>query len=93
MSATQLPNFNTDTENSDRTSDSWQQGDLISVAIADLNDTGDGVGRVNGRVVFVPDTVPGDRVLVRLVRVKSNYAHGKLYQLLEYKLCVKKTMK
>lgn len=83
MSVTKLSNFNTDTENSDRSSDSWQQSDLVEVAIADLNDTGDGVGRINGRVVFVPDTVPGDRALVRLVRVKPNYAHGKLYQLLE----------
>jgi 23S rRNA (uracil1939-C5)-methyltransferase len=83
VSVTKLPNFNTDTENSDRPDAQWQQGDLVEVAIADLNDTGDGVGRVNGRVVFVPDTVPGDRVLVRLVRVKSQYAHGKLYQLLE----------
>jgi len=33
-------------------------------------------------VVFVPDTLPGDRVLVRLVRVKRQYAHGKLHQLL-----------
>ncbi|HAG84854.1 MAG TPA: 23S rRNA (uracil-5-)-methyltransferase RumA, partial [Cyanobacteria bacterium UBA12227] len=35
------------------------------------------------RVVFVPDTVTGDRVMVRLVRVKSNYAIAKLHQLLE----------
>ncbi len=81
MSATQLPNC-TDT-NENRPSQRWQQGDLVEVAIADLNDSGDGVGRVNERVVFVPDTAPGDRALVRLVRVKPQYAHGKLHQLLE----------
>lgn len=81
MSATQLSGF---TENEgDRASNQWQQGELVEVAIADLNDSGDGVGRVEGRVVFVPDTVPGDRALVRLVRVKPQYTHGKLYQLLE----------
>jgi len=80
--ATQLPNC-TDPNDTDRPSERWQQGDLVEVAIADLNDSGDGVGRVQGRVVFVPDTVPGDRALVRLVRVKPQYAHGKLYQLLE----------
>jgi 23S rRNA (uracil1939-C5)-methyltransferase len=31
----------------------------------------------------VPDTVPGDRVLVRLTYVKPQYAHGSLTQLLE----------
>jgi 23S rRNA (uracil1939-C5)-methyltransferase len=60
----------------------WKQGELIEVAIADLSDTGDGVGRYEDRVVFVPDTVPGDRVQVRLLHVKPKYAHGKLVQLL-----------
>lgn len=61
----------------------WQQGQLVEVPVTDLSDTGDGVGRYEGKVVFVPDTVPGDRVLVRLVRVKPQYAYGKLHQLLE----------
>lgn len=61
----------------------WQQGGLIELTIADLSDTGDGVGRFEERVVFVPDTVPGDRVLVRLVHVKSQYAHGKVKELLQ----------
>ena len=61
----------------------WQQGELIEVGITDLSDTGEGVGRLGGRVVFVPDTVTGDRALVRLIRVKPQYAHGKLHELLE----------
>ncbi|MHC5827500.1 MAG: class I SAM-dependent RNA methyltransferase, partial [Nostoc sp.] len=60
----------------------WQQGELIEVTIANLSDTGDGVGRADERVVFVPDTVPGDRAIVRLVHVKPKYAHGKLQELL-----------
>lgn len=82
MSATQLPG-RTDTSSSDPTPDNWQQGQLVEVSITDLNDTGEGVGRLEGRVIFVPDTVPGDRALVRLVRVKSSYTIGKLHQLLE----------
>lgn len=61
----------------------WRQGDLVEVTITDLSDSGDGVGRFGQRVVFVPDTVTGDLALVRLVRVKSHYAHGKLHQLLQ----------
>lgn len=61
----------------------WQQGELVEVLISDLNDTGEGVGRWGDRVVFVPDTVPGDRVIVRLIRVKPQYAHGKRCELLE----------
>jgi 23S rRNA (uracil1939-C5)-methyltransferase len=60
-----------------------QQGELIELTIADLSDTGDGVGRFEEMVVFVPDTVPGDRVMVRLLHVKSKYAHGKVHQLIQ----------
>ncbi|MCX7593256.1 MAG: 23S rRNA (uracil(1939)-C(5))-methyltransferase RlmD [Fischerella sp.] len=61
----------------------WKQGELIEVNITDTSDTGDGVGRWHERVVFVPDTVPGDRAVVRLVYVKPTYAYAKLKQLLE----------
>jgi 23S rRNA (uracil1939-C5)-methyltransferase len=60
-----------------------QQGNLVEIEIADLSSSGDGVGRVGEYVVFVPDTVPGDRASVRLVQVKQHYAHGKLHQLLQ----------
>ena len=60
----------------------WQQGQLVEVAIADLSDSGEGVGRLEQRVVFVPDTVPGDRILARLIRVKPQYARGKMHQLI-----------
>ncbi|WP_066374923.1 23S rRNA (uracil(1939)-C(5))-methyltransferase RlmD [Anabaena sp. CA = ATCC 33047] len=61
----------------------WQQGALIEITITDLSDTGDGVGRFEERVVFVPDTVPGDRIQVRLLHVKPKFAHGQLKQILE----------
>jgi 23S rRNA (uracil1939-C5)-methyltransferase len=55
----------------------------VEVTITDLTDEGDGVGRTLERVVFVPDTVVGDRILARLVRVKPEYGFGKLHQILE----------
>lgn len=61
----------------------WQQGGIVDVAIARLSNTGDGVGHWQDRVVFVPDTVPGDRVRVRLLRVKSSHAQGQSLELLE----------
>ncbi|MGB7416987.1 MAG: TRAM domain-containing protein, partial [Thermosynechococcaceae cyanobacterium] len=64
---------------------SWRQGELVEVVIADLSPTGEGVGRWGDeqRVVFVPDTVPGDRISARLLRVKPKYAHAQLQDLLE----------
>jgi 23S rRNA (uracil1939-C5)-methyltransferase len=61
----------------------WQQGELIEIEITDLNDNGDGVGRVDSRVVFVPDTVPGDEIQARLVFVKPKYGHAILKQILK----------
>lgn len=60
----------------------WQQGQVVEVTIADLNDQGAGVGRLDNWVVFVPDTVPGDRVQVRLVQVKRQYGHGQLQRVI-----------
>ena len=59
-----------------------KQGSLLEVSITDLNTSGEGVGRIEGKVIFVPDTVTGDRALVRVTRVKSKYAEGKLQQIL-----------
>jgi 23S rRNA (uracil1939-C5)-methyltransferase len=69
----------------------FQQGQIVEVEITDLTDKGEGVGRSGDRandraenlVIFVPDTVPGDRVSVRLVHVKRQYAQGKLDRILE----------
>ncbi|MBW4538099.1 MAG: 23S rRNA (uracil(1939)-C(5))-methyltransferase RlmD [Myxacorys chilensis ATA2-1-KO14] len=63
--------------------DRWRQGELVEITITDLSDSGDGVGRSGERVVFVPDTVTGDRVVVRLLRVKPQYAQGKLHDIIE----------
>lgn len=60
----------------------WQQGKQLELSIIDLTDDGNGVGRDQNRVVFVADTVPGDRIRARLVRVKPKYAVAKLEQVL-----------
>ncbi|UZQ53904.1 23S rRNA (uracil(1939)-C(5))-methyltransferase RlmD [Trichothermofontia sichuanensis B231] len=60
----------------------WQQGQVVEVTIVDLNDQGAGVGRLDNWVVFVPDTVPGDRVQVRLVQVKRQYGYGQLQRVI-----------
>ncbi|ESA36746.1 23s rrna (uracil-5-)-methyltransferase [Leptolyngbya sp. Heron Island J] len=61
----------------------WQQGQVIDLTIDDLSNSGDGVGRWQDRVVFVANTVPGDKLQVRLTRVKPTYGYGKQLNLLE----------
>lgn len=55
----------------------WLQGEIVKVTITDLSNGGDGVGRWDDRVVFVPNTVPGDEMRVKLTKVKPTYGFGK----------------
>jgi 23S rRNA (uracil1939-C5)-methyltransferase len=60
-----------------------QQGDLIEIEITDLNHTGEGVGKYRGQVIFVPDTVIGDRIQTRITYIKKSHAIGKLQTILQ----------
>ena len=51
-----------------------------TVAIESVAAGGDGVGRAEGMVVFVPRTAPGDHARVRLTRTKR-FARGRLLSL------------
>jgi 23S rRNA (uracil1939-C5)-methyltransferase len=51
-------------------------GDTLTCRIDALAYGGDGVARVGGRVLFVPDTAPGDTAEVRVAQLKKNFARG-----------------
>jgi len=53
-----------------------KRGDSVSLTIDDLAFGGEGVGRADGYVVFVPGGVPGDRVRVRLDQARSRFGRG-----------------
>ncbi len=61
----------------------WQPGQTIDLTVDSLSNSGDGIGRWQDRVVFVPGTVPGDQHQVKLVKVKPKYAVGKSVNLTE----------
>ena len=44
---------------------------------------GSGVGRLDGKAVFVPLTAPGDRILCRMVREKKHFAEGEATRILQ----------
>lgn len=43
---------------------------------------GDGIARVNGRVVFIPGVIAGERVRARIVAAKKNFARGEAIAIL-----------
>lgn len=53
----------------------------ITLAIEDLTDEGAGIGRHEGKVIFVPGTIPGDVVRIQLLQDRGSYGIGRLNQI------------
>lgn len=54
----------------------------IELEIDSLSNAGDGIGRVNGWVVFVPFALPGDKVKARIWRNDKNFSSADLIELI-----------
>ena len=59
-----------------------EKNTICTLEITGFTAEGMGVARLEGRVVFVPCTIPGERWRVRLEKVKKNVAWGRGVELL-----------
>jgi len=57
--------------------------DVVEVTIADIAFGGNGVGRHEGKAVFVPFTIDGEHVRAEIVREKRKFAEAELRAVLE----------
>lgn len=55
-----------------------EEGQTYTVTISDIGSQGDGVGKIEGFVIIVPDTKIGDTVQVRINRVSKKVAFGSI---------------
>lgn len=60
----------------------YKKNDELEIAIEDLGSAGEGIGKVDGFTIFVKDTVIGDFVRVKLMKVKKNYAFARLIEVI-----------
>ncbi|MBE6789106.1 MAG: 23S rRNA (uracil(1939)-C(5))-methyltransferase RlmD [Ruminococcaceae bacterium] len=60
-----------------------RKNDVVTLKITALTSEGNGVGRIDELVVFVPNTAVGDIAEVKIVKVLKTYAFGRLQKLLE----------
>ncbi|MFN2231389.1 MAG: class I SAM-dependent RNA methyltransferase [Anaerolineae bacterium] len=60
-----------------------KQGDVIELELDAINHLGQALGRYEGKVVFVPYALPGERARVRIVEDRKRWARGELLDLLE----------
>lgn len=57
--------------------------EIYETKITALENEGKGVCKVGGMVVFVPKTLPGEKVRIRITEIKKSFARGKLIEILE----------
>ncbi|MGE5398063.1 MAG: class I SAM-dependent RNA methyltransferase, partial [Chitinophagales bacterium] len=57
--------------------------ETLQIEIAGVNHQGEGVGRVNGMVYFVPNTFPGDLAEIEETGKTKNYCRGTLVRLIK----------
>ncbi len=55
-----------------------KKNDVAELEITGMTHDGSGVGRIDGMAIFVPNTAIGDLAKVHILKVKKNYAYGKL---------------
>lgn len=61
-----------------------KKNDVIEITIDDVTIDGNGIGRWNNIAVFVPKCAIGDKVLAKIIKIKSNYLIGKLQEIINY---------
>lgn len=60
-----------------------QSGEVCELLIERMGSRAEGVARVEGFTVFVPEALPGERIRARIKNVKKTYATADLVEILE----------
>ena len=55
---------------------------VLTLDVTDINNLGNGVGRADGRVVFVPGAVSGERVRAKIIKVNKSFAVARLEEII-----------
>jgi predicted RNA-binding protein with TRAM domain len=55
-----------------------KQGDELDVEISEVSRKGDGVARIEGYVIFVPNTKQGEKKRIKVSQIRPNYAMGEV---------------
>jgi predicted RNA-binding protein with TRAM domain len=53
-------------------------GDELDVEITEVSKRGDGLTRVQGYVIFVPNTKQGDKVRIKITQIRPSFALGEV---------------
>lgn len=59
-----------------------QKNDIVEVEIVDLTHEGQGVAKIEGFVFFVDNALPGEKITMRVLKLKKNVGFGKVEEFL-----------
>lgn len=59
-----------------------KKNDIVRLEIEDMLPDGNGVGKINGYVIFVPRTCKGDIIDCRIIKVGVNKSYGKIERII-----------
>ena len=61
----------------------FKKNDLVTVKIEDMGHDGEGIGKAEGYTLFIKDTVIGDVIEAKIMKMKKNYGYARLVRVLE----------
>ena len=61
----------------------FSKNDEVDILIEDISNEGEGIGHVNGYALFVKDTLPGDYVHAKIIKVKKSYGFARLMDIIK----------
>ena len=53
------------------------------VEIIDNGFEGEGIAKIDGMAVFIPDAIKGEKIKIKILKVTSKLAYGKILEILE----------
>ncbi|MGN0495500.1 MAG: 23S rRNA (uracil(1939)-C(5))-methyltransferase RlmD [Lachnospiraceae bacterium] len=62
---------------------SLEKNQEYEITIDDFGNDGEGIGHIDGMAVFVKDAAPMDVARIKIIKVKKNYAYGRLMELIK----------
>ena len=60
-----------------------QTADEMTVKIESLSNLGYGIAKIDGFVVFIENSCPGDILKIKLTKVTKNYAYAQIVEIIE----------
>ena len=60
-----------------------EKGKIYEALVSDYTSEGQGVAKIEGCAVFIPNAIVGEKILVRIENAKKTWAAGKITEILE----------